>query len=173
MDRDFSRSRAILIGNAYYQADPRIENLPAARACVTAMMALLTGELCGWPKERIVDLVDVATPDKLARQVISTIRDAEDVLVVYYVGHGLMTSNGQLALALGETHPGWEELPYTAMLYKDLAEILSGCRAPTKLVILDCCHAELGDKATMFSRARPYRGLPGPRAVLHRCQQEI
>src|SRR5271154_5691434 len=147
MDRDLVRARAVLIGNATYQ-ETGIEDLPAGRGCGKAMAELLAGELCGWPADRITTLVDVAAPHELARRVIAAVRDAEDVLVVYYVGHGLSTRNGRLALALGETDPDPEALPHTAMLYENLADIMRGCRAATKLVILDCCHAELGGKAS-------------------------
>lgn len=84
---------------------------------------------------------------ELASRVVDAVRDAEDVLLVYYVGHGLRTSEGQLALTLRETDPHPELLAHTGMLYENLAKILRGCRAATKLVILDCCHAELGNKA--------------------------
>ena len=146
MARDLSRARAILIGNAVFQ-DPRIDDLPAAAGCVTEMAELLAGELCGWPAGRIVRLENLDKPDVLARRVITAVRDAEDVLLVYYTGHGYRTRNGQLALALGQTDPDPETLPHTAMLYESLADILRGCRAATKLVILDCCHAELGGRA--------------------------
>ncbi|KUO09538.1 caspase, EACC1-associated type [Streptomyces sp. DSM 15324] len=163
MERDLSRSRAILIGNGGY-ADPRIPNLPAAQ-CVSAMADLLASDLCGWPAERVTCLVDVASPDALARKVIAAVRDAQDVLLVYYVGHGVRTSEGQLALTVGETDPGWEALPYTAMLYENLAKILRGCRAQTKLVLLDCCHAELANRSNHvfqsadFEEAHPVDGL--------------
>src|SRR5271154_2230035 len=164
MDRDLVRARAVLIGNATYQ-ETGIEDLPAGRGCGKAMAELLAGELCGWPADRITTLVDVAAPHELARRVIAAVRDAEDVLVVYYVGHGLSTRNGRLALALGETDPDPEALPHTAMLYENLADIMRGCRAATKLVILDCCHAELGGKAndvflgTDVAEAYPVDGL--------------
>ncbi|MBR7838181.1 caspase family protein [Actinospica durhamensis] len=147
MDRDLSRSRAILIGNARYSEHPRIPDLPAARGSVTAMAELLTSELCGWPAERVTTLVDVAAPHELARRVLAEVREAQDVLLVYYVGHGMRTLDGQLALALGDTDPHPEALPHTAMLYDNLTKIMRGCRAATKLVILDCCHAELGNRA--------------------------
>lgn len=92
-------------------------------------------------------LADVADPARLAVQVRDLVRDAQDVLLVYYVGHGIRTSEGQLALALKGTDPDAEVLAYTGMLYENLAKILRGCRARTKLVILDCCHAELGHRA--------------------------
>lgn len=147
MDRDLSRSRAILIGNALYSGHSRIPDLPAAHGSVTAMADLLTSELCGWPADRVTTLVDVAAPHELARRVLAEVREAQDVLLVYYVGHGMRTPDGQLALALGDTDPHPEALAHTAMLYDNLTKIMRGCRAATKLVILDCCHAELGNKA--------------------------
>lgn len=145
MDPDLSRSRAILIGNGTYQ-NTEIEDLHAVRASMAGMEALLTGPLCGWPAKRITTLLDTAAPHDLAQQVFAAVRDAEDVLLVYYVGHGMRTGDGHLALAVGVTDPHPELRSYTSMLYESLARIMRGCRAATKLVILDCCHAELGNK---------------------------
>jgi anti-sigma-K factor RskA len=162
---DLARSRAILIGNGAYAEHPSIPDLPGAQACVQAMTALLTGPLCGWPAERITSLVDLAVPSELAVRVWEAVRDAEDVLLVYYVGHGMRTFDGQLALALAGTRPHPETLRHTAMLYPELASILRGARAPTKLVILDCCHAELGHRANYvfqsadLAEAYPVDGL--------------
>ncbi|MHC3473155.1 caspase, EACC1-associated type [Streptomyces sp. 7R007] len=146
MDADLSRARALLIGNGVYR-DARIPNLPAA-ACVQAMAALLTGPLCRWPADRVTTLVDVSSPGDLARKVIAAIDDTDDVLLVYYVGHGVRTSDGQLALTVGDTDADPRALPHTALLYENLAKILRHCRAATTLVLLDCCHAELANKAT-------------------------
>ena len=146
MDRDLSRSRAILIGNAGYRP-AGIPDLLAARGCVNAMRELLTGPLCGWPAERVTTLVDLDTSSELASRVVDVLGDVEDVLLLYSVGHGLRTGEGQLALAVGQTDPHPELRAHTGMLYENLAKILRGCRAATKLVILDCCHAELGNKA--------------------------
>ena len=142
-----SRSRAILIGNAVYRRDAGIPELPAATRCVAAMEQLLTGDLCGWPGGRVDTLVDVAAPHELARRVTHAVKDVRDVLLVYYVGHGLRTPRGQLALALGDSDGDPTLAAHTAILYENLADVLRGSPAATKLVILDCCHAELGNKA--------------------------
>jgi WD40 repeat protein len=144
MARDLSRSRAILIGSGGCR-DRRLDILPSV-ACVASVHNLLCEELCGWPLDRVTVLHDPGSPHELARDVIKAVRDAQDLLVVYFVGHGLRTRNGQLALVLYETDLDPEALPHTAMLYASLADILRGCQATTKLVILDCCHAELGGK---------------------------
>jgi hypothetical protein len=142
-DRDLSRSRAILIGNSRY-SDPTIPALPAAPSCVAALLA---GDLCGWPTERIMSLTDVDSSPELARRIIAAAKDTQDTVLLYYVDHGLRTYEGQLALALSDTDRDPESLPHTAILFEAIAKILRGCPAPTKLVILDCCHAELGTRA--------------------------
>ena len=112
------------------------------------MKALLTGGLCGWPADRVEVLEDAAAPHELATRLVKLTEDVEDVLLVYYVGHGMRIPNGQLALALRDTSSSRPLLRHTAMVYRDVAEILRGCPAATKLVILDCCHAELGNRVT-------------------------
>ncbi|MEU0940333.1 SUMF1/EgtB/PvdO family nonheme iron enzyme [Embleya sp. NPDC005971] len=146
MDRDLSRSRAVLIGNSGY-ADSKIPDLPAAGSSLDAMARLLTGDLCGWPPDRVVSLLDLASPSEFARRLISAVRDITDTVLLYFVGHGLRTSDGQLALALADSEADPESLPHTAILYDAIARILRGSPAATKLVILDCCHAELGTRA--------------------------
>jgi Caspase domain len=143
MDRDFSRSRAILISNAVF-TDTEIEDLPGAAGSASAMKALLTSELCGWPENRVETLTDVVAPEALATALIELTEGVEDVLLLYYVGHGIRMTTGQLALALRGTSSNRALLRHTAMAYKDVAEILRGCPATTKLVILDCSYAELG-----------------------------
>jgi hypothetical protein len=146
MDRDLSRSRAILISNAVFEDKINIKDLPAAAGCAPAMKALLTSELCGWPVGRVEILEDMAAPSEVARRLVELTKGIQDVLLLYYVGHGLRTSHGQLALALRDTSSDPELLRLTAIAYKDVAHILRGCHATTKLVILDCCYAELGNK---------------------------
>jgi hypothetical protein len=104
MDRDLLRARAILIGNATYQ-ETGIEDLPAARGCVTAMAGLLAGELCGWPAERITTLVDVAAPHELARRVITAVRDAEDVLDCCHAELGGKANDVFLGTDVAEAYP--------------------------------------------------------------------
>jgi Caspase domain len=147
MDRELSRSRAILISNAVF-GDERIPDLPGVVGCSSAMDALLTSDLCGWPSGRVETLQDVATPPELARNLVGLTEGIQDVLLLYYAGHGMRVPNGQLALALRDTSSNRTLLRHTAMIYRDIADILRGCPAATKLVILDCCHAELGNRAS-------------------------
>jgi hypothetical protein len=146
VDRDFSRSRAILIGNGVYRPDSGISDIPAAPACVSAMSGLLMGELCGWTDDRVTPLVDIETPQELARKIHRAVNDVQDILLLYYVGHGIRTVKGKLALTVGDSDADPALVHITGILYEDIAEILR-CGATTKLVILDCCKAELGSNA--------------------------
>ena len=47
----------------------------------------------------------------LALKVRDAIRDPQDVLLCYYVGHGMRNADGKLAPALSETDPDPEVVP--------------------------------------------------------------
>jgi len=150
--RDYSRSRAVLIGNGTFTEHEKIPAVPAP-GCVAAMLDLLTSDLCGWPRDRISLFEDLPNPADLARGLVRAVREAEDVLLVYYVGHGMLTMAGDLVLALRDTEADPEALPYTALPYASLARIMRGSTAATKLVILDCCYAETANQATFGTQS--------------------
>ena len=127
------------------------------------MTELLVGDRCGWPAGQIAAIEDAADPSDLSRQLMKAVAGAEDLLLVYYVGHGFRMLNNRLALALRETSPATEALPHTAMRYEELAEIVSGCPAATKVLILDCCRAERGRWTTTSSRRRNCTSSPRAR----------
>jgi len=150
--RDYSRSRAVLIGNGTFTEHEKIPAVPAP-GCVAAMLDLLTSDLCGWPRDRISLFENLPNPADLARGLVRAVREAEDVLLVYYVGHGMLTMTGDLVLALGDTEADPEALPYTALPYASLARIMRGSTATTKLVILDCCYAETANQAVFGTQS--------------------
>jgi len=150
--RDYSRSRAILIGNGAFTDHEKIPQVPAP-GCVAAMLDLLAGDLCGWPRDRISLFEDLPNLADLARRLVPAVREAQDVLLVYYVGHGMLTMEGDLVLALKDTDADPEALPYTSMPYSSLAGIMKGSTAATKLVILDCCYAETANQANFGTQS--------------------
>jgi hypothetical protein len=85
--------------------------------------------ICAAGRDRVDVFEDIAAPSDLARNLVRTVRGAETMLLVYYVGHGMLTMKGQLALALRYTDPDPEALPHTAMLYENLVSILRGHQA--------------------------------------------
>ena len=66
-------------------------------------------------------------------------KQAQDVLVVCYVGHGLVSPGGELYLATTSTERQPELLAYTALAYAAVRTSLLQSPARSIVVILDCC----------------------------------
>jgi hypothetical protein len=59
-----------------------------------------------------------------------------DTLLVYFAGHGLTDSRGELFFGLPDSVPG---LSHTGVLYQSLRDIIAQGRAQRYVVVLDCC----------------------------------
>jgi hypothetical protein len=157
---DRSRSTAILIGNGKYRPESGIENLPAAE-CVEAMRELLSGELCGWPADRVHCVVDAKTPSELAHAIVPLLKDTHDTVLIYYVGHGWWSGSTELALGVGDTDQRPGLLTHTAMQFSALVSMLHESNALVKLVILDCCHAGLATRSGRLFQGPDFVALEG------------
>lgn len=136
---DFSRSRAILIGTAGYR-DAAFPPLPAAANSLAGMRSVLTDpSLCGWPEDRVSVESDPSDWRRLVQRMRGLAREAEDVLLLYLVGHGVMLPHGELSLALADTEADDPDL--TGLEYRRVRDLLRDSPAATKIVILDCCYS--------------------------------
>ena len=99
--------------------------------------------------------LDLPTPMDLGEAVSDAARQAEDILVIYYVGHGLVSPAGDLFLAAGQTNSRPHRLAHTAFPYRTLRQYAIESRARLKIVILDCCFS---------GRAIGTLGAPRPRS---------
>ncbi|MFD8780902.1 helix-turn-helix domain-containing protein [Kitasatospora sp. NPDC059599] len=142
----FDDSRAVLIGTGSYE-HPDLLPLPAARNSLTAVHRMLTDpQLCGWPEERITVIPDpadphrpAATPAALVPDLRRLAKETRGVLVLYYVGHGLVLPRGELCLALGRTDPAHADV--TGLAFGIVREAFLESPARAKAVVLDCCYA--------------------------------
>jgi uncharacterized caspase-like protein len=132
-------SRALLIGvSAYEYAD--FPPIRAARNSLQAMQVLLSDPaLCGWPTERITLIDNPSSPADLAGEVADLAENTTGVLLLYYVGHGVLSSRGELCLTVTTTRPDRPKI--SGLPWETLAEVLRACPARTRLAILDCCFA--------------------------------
>lgn len=135
----YAGARAILIGVSAYE-DAEFPPVRAARNSLAAMREVLTDPaLCGWPPERITTIANPVLARDLAVQVAELAQNTTGVLLVYYVGHGVLSSHGELCLTVTSTllaHPKISGLPWDT-----LAESLRTSPADVRLAILDCCFA--------------------------------
>lgn len=134
---DPERSRVILIGTATYQ-DPTLPDIPAVRHNVEALGEVFRDPaLGGLAEDSCRTLVDSTWHDAIEK-VSDWCGEAQDVLVVYFSGHGLVGSDGSLLLAFSDTKP---ENRVTAVRISDLRLSIQESPALTRVLILDCCYS--------------------------------
>lgn len=134
-------SRAVLIGVSAYE-DPGFPPIRAARNSLEAMRAMLVDpSLCGWPPDRIMVIANPLSPVDLAERLADCAERTTGVLLVYYVGHGVLSSRGQLCLTVTSTSANRPKI--TGLPWETVTEILhaSNCPARVRVAILDCCFA--------------------------------
>ncbi|MDA1360481.1 caspase family protein [Glycomyces luteolus] len=151
------RYRALLIGNAVFRRDP--QNLPklyGPRADVDALCEALADPESGmFAAEDVEPLIDRNLQNLREELHRFFIEDAtrDDVLLLYYSGHGKLDIQGRLHLCTNDTRVS--SLRVTALQYKeDVDALIKESPAAAAVTILDCCHSgafrggELKVKAT-------------------------
>lgn len=135
---DRACSRLVLIGTSDYERSNELDNLPAVHNNLTGLEAALTDPDIGvFAAEncRVVDSPD--SPQSLIRRLRQAAAEAEDVLMIYYAGHGLLGWKGALHLAVRETDPN--QTAGTAVPYSWVSEALQDSPARIRILLLDCC----------------------------------
>jgi Mg-chelatase subunit ChlD len=85
--------------------------------------------------------VDPRSPDEFGDAVSDAAHGARDVLLIYYVGHGLVASNNRLYLATTRTDARYNRVRHTALPYDTVRDYVIDSPAAVKIVILDCCYS--------------------------------
>jgi hypothetical protein len=96
-------------------------------------------ELCGWNPEEITVISNPHSASDLAVQVTNLARATDGVLMIYYVGHGVLSGRGELCLTVTTTlsdHPKITGLPWNLV-----ADALRESAARMRFAVLDCCFA--------------------------------
>ena len=149
--RDYQNSRAVLVGTSRYD---HLGQVPAAEHSLRRMTALLTGPLCGWPRNRVTTRLNWRTPATAHQRLIEAYKDAGDVALFYFVGHAQPDDNDALCLGL----PGSSDKPHlraaSSLDFADVCDALIRSPASTKIVLLDCCAGGLGGERTFSLGSR-------------------
>jgi len=135
---DPQRSRAVLIGTGRY-ADRMLPDLPVVARTVGDLAAALTDPVRGVvTKTHCAVLEDQGDIRLIGRHLRSAARGAEDLLLVYFVGHGLVGGRRH-ELYLGLPDSEWAEPEFNSLEYDKLRSSVLDSAAATKIIILDCC----------------------------------
>lgn len=140
---DYSHSRAVVMGTWTYSF---LDSVPAARNSWRRFVSLLTGPLCGWPRNRLLLLDDRRYPGDLPNELVTAFEDVTDVALFYYVGHGQIDSDDQLCMGLTESRSEPNRRATTSLQFSAVRRALLDSDAATKIVILDCCFAALASR---------------------------
>lgn len=132
-------SRAILIGvSAYEYAE--FPPIRAARNSLDEMRSLLTDPaLCGWPSGQVTVIANPLSAAGLATTIADLAEAVTGTLLLYYVGHGVLSARGELCLTTTSSRPDRPKI--SALPWDTVADVLRDCPARTRLAILDCCFA--------------------------------
>lgn len=143
---DYSRSRAVLMGTWDYAF---LDPVPAAENSLRRMTGLLSGPLCGWPRDRLLLVENEHSPGDLPDRLITAFDGARDVALFYFVGHGQIAPDDQLCLGLARSRSDPNRRASTSLRFSDVRQALNDSGAATKIVILDCCFAGLATAGTL------------------------
>jgi hypothetical protein len=136
------RYRALLIGNSTYPADEH--NLQTLKGPVKDIAALNRALID--PGSGLFDDVDVTLlPEATSTRAIRALgrffgaATRDDVLLVYFSGHGKLDQTGRLHLCMQDTDS--TDLLSTAVSSARINEFADASRARNVVIVLDCCHA--------------------------------
>ncbi|MFI9508044.1 AAA family ATPase [Nocardia sp. NPDC052566] len=131
--------RVLLIGTGSHVDGSPLSSVPSVLRSVDALGETLI-QRCGVDPAALHIVRDPADPGELGAAVTEAANLADSVLLIYYIGHGLVgTADGELYLATRSTDSMVEGLAYRALPYGAVREALSRTRARSIVVVLDCC----------------------------------
>ena len=132
-----AESSVVLIGTAEYQ-DPALPDMPAIGRNLLDLADLLADSRYGGFERPSIHTFLNPQQD-VAGHVAEIAEATTDTLLVYYAGHGVVPSDGQLYLCLPTTRSRREM--YSSVPYHQIRRALVDSPARKKIVILDCCFA--------------------------------
>ncbi|GAU65856.1 hypothetical protein SSP35_02_02230 [Streptomyces sp. NBRC 110611] len=143
------RSRAVLLGFDTF-TDPGLPDLPAVTHNVDDLAEVLTSpwgtalpdahctrRRAAAPTAGLADLTSIGA------RLVAAAEEAEDLLLVYFAGHGLIGPDGELYLSLPGTSSEPELVAWTGIPFALVRRTLANARADSRVLILDCCFSGL------------------------------
>lgn len=133
-----ARRFAFLVGNHHYD-NPNLAQLSASIGDATDFEAVLKDEGFGGFDE-VTTLID-RPMDEIRKGMARFFsnRSRDDLLLLYFSGHGVLDDRGRLYLAACDTEP--DLLSATAIDAAFVTDAMDRCRSTSQVLILDCCHS--------------------------------
>ncbi|WP_106971807.1 caspase family protein [Streptomyces xylophagus] len=135
------KSRVVLIGTSKYESTD-LEDVPAIERNLSSLKQFLTSEEGGIVPTENCTVIENPKSQAVVGEGIARAADAaEDLLLIYYSGHGLLSSaRHELFLGMQGTATG-SHLPFTAVDFSHVRDACLGSSARSRVLILDCCYS--------------------------------
>jgi len=136
------RYRALLIGNSSYPADEHnLQTLKGPVKDIAALNRALIDPGTGLFADVDVTLLPEATSARAIRALgrFFGAADRDDVLLVYFSGHGKLDQSGRLHLCMQDTES--TDLLSTGVSSARIKEFADASHARNVIIVLDCCYA--------------------------------
>ena len=133
-----SRKLALIIGNSQYQ-DPRLAQLLTPQEDVTDLAAILRAPDIGGFDEVKTLVNETDANIRLSIEDFFADKKSDDLLVIYFSGHGVRDEQGLLYLAVNNTRAN--RLRATAIPSEFITGEMDRSRSRRQVLILDCCHS--------------------------------
>jgi predicted HTH transcriptional regulator/tetratricopeptide (TPR) repeat protein len=140
---NLDKTRVVLIGTSKFPNDAtNLPELPGVRNNVEDLRILLIDKrIIGVPEDKIISILDEPHASIAANKLADEAKAAEDTLIVYYSGHGIVGRSGEVAgkllLSMGATT--LDNAEFNSLQFSVLRNAISGSNAKKKILIIDCC----------------------------------
>ena len=134
-----SGTRVIIVGTGSHH-DSGLADLPSVRSAASELAAALI-ENGGLDPDHLRILLDPPGPDEVLSAITEQAQQAGDLLMIFYIGHGLMDARGELYLATAGTQTQGSHLAPTSVPYSTIRDALRVSPARARMLVLDCGNA--------------------------------
>ena len=136
---------ALIIGNNRYD-DPKLAQLKTPAADSQALAKVLGDTKIG-AFDEVTPLIN-QTESQVRRSISSFLinKKPDDLVMLYFSGHGVLDDRGRLYLALRDTQVNL--LKATSIPSSFLADEMDSCRSKRQILVLDCCHSGAFERGT-------------------------
>lgn len=131
-------TRVVLMGTGTHGAESGLPSVPEVSSTLTDLGQALV-QRCGLAEDNLRIVVDPANPSEMGTVLAEAAEQATGVLLVFFVGHGMLGPGGDLYLATRSTDIRPSRLAHTATAYAALRNSLLDSNAAATVVLLDCC----------------------------------
>jgi len=130
---------ALIIGNNQYTSDPSLAQLRTPVADSHALRDVLLDKSIGQFDDVSLLVNGTGVDIRLSISSFLDEKKPDDLVLVYFSGHGIKNARGQLYLATRDTKLKFLEA--TAIEDRFVKDALDRCRSKRQILILDCCYS--------------------------------